>query len=139
MGGYKRNKGITLIGLIITIILLVILAAVSIKIAYDNKIIDTSVDASLDYAYEQDKERISATFYEAMLANVKKEGEISIDYAKMPEMVVKTLYEGGFECNLVSDGEEEVEYTVRKKGNNTYIFNLKVNKTNGTYVLDLAE
>ena len=52
----KSENGITLIALIITIIILVILAAVSIRAAYNSGIIDYSINGTKKYAEEGKKE-----------------------------------------------------------------------------------
>ena len=46
----RQDKGITLMALIITIIVLVILAAISISAAYQSGIIGIGVNAAYDYA-----------------------------------------------------------------------------------------
>ena len=46
----RQEKGITLMALIITIIVLVILAAISISAAYNSGIIGHGVNAAYDYA-----------------------------------------------------------------------------------------
>jgi len=51
-----NERGITLIALIITIIILVILAAVSIKAVYDSKIVGYATNAAEDYAKEAGRE-----------------------------------------------------------------------------------
>lgn len=48
-----NNKGITLIALIITIIVLIILAAVSIKAAYDSNFVNISLESTQNYAQSQ--------------------------------------------------------------------------------------
>ena len=52
----RCNRGITLIALIITIILLVILAAVTIKAVYEMNIVKIASDAAIGYVTEQNKE-----------------------------------------------------------------------------------
>jgi len=51
--------GITLIALIITIIVLLILAAVTINAAFNSGIIDTAVNGVVNYANAQNKERVT--------------------------------------------------------------------------------
>ena len=52
----SKKDGITLIALIITIIVLVILAAVSISTVYNSKIINYATNGAVDYATESVKE-----------------------------------------------------------------------------------
>jgi len=52
----NKERGITLIALIITIIILVILAAISLKIVFKDGIIDIATEGAINYATEQKKE-----------------------------------------------------------------------------------
>lgn len=52
----KTEKGITLVALIITIIVLVILAAVSIAAVYQSKIVNYAINGTYNYAQEGLKE-----------------------------------------------------------------------------------
>ena len=56
---YYKINGITLVALIITIIVLVILAAVTIKAAFNSGIIDTAANGAINYADAQNKEKIT--------------------------------------------------------------------------------
>jgi len=69
----KPNKegGITLVALIITIIILVILAAVSIKAVYDSKIVGYASNAAGDYLTESQKEEKLLNDTERFLASIK--------------------------------------------------------------------
>lgn len=49
---FKTEKGITLVALIITIIVLVILAAVSIAAVYQSKIVNYAINGTYNYAQE---------------------------------------------------------------------------------------
>lgn len=52
----RQEKGITLVALIITIIVLVILAAVSIAAVYQSNIVNYAVNGAQNYAIEAGKE-----------------------------------------------------------------------------------
>jgi len=52
----KTEKGITLVALIITIIVLVILAAVSIAAVYQSRIVNYAINGTYNYASEGIKE-----------------------------------------------------------------------------------
>ena len=52
----KEEKGITLVALIITIIVLIILAAVTIKIAFDSNFLKIAAEGAENYAKAQEKE-----------------------------------------------------------------------------------
>lgn len=54
----KEEKGITLVALIITIIVLIILAAVTIMSFRESGIINTSVNGTINYAKAQEDEKI---------------------------------------------------------------------------------
>ena len=53
---FKTDKGITLVALIITIIVLVILAAVSIAAVYQSRIVNYAINGTMNYATEGIKE-----------------------------------------------------------------------------------
>lgn len=97
----KHNKGITLIALIITIVVLLILALVSIGTIKDSGIIKHAQDASNDYTVAQEKEKIQLAVTEAYLAG---NGRISEDNLK-----------SAIESQL---GEE---ITLTGSGNNGYV------------------
>ena len=81
----KKEKGITLIALIITIIILVILAAVSIRAAYNTGIIDYGINGTQKYAEEGKKEKrvLSDTeeFMKSMLNKINNIGESNNELA----------------------------------------------------------
>ena len=67
---FKEESGITLIALIITIIILVILAAVSIRAAYNSGIIDYSINGTLKYQKEANKEESILSETEDFMASI---------------------------------------------------------------------
>lgn len=71
----KNEKGITLVALIITIIVLVILAAVSISIVYKNNMINHAVNGAKDYSdaaiREQEELENTVTSLESDLTEIK--------------------------------------------------------------------
>ncbi len=54
----KQEKGITIVALITTIIVLVILAAVTINAVFNSGIINTAVNGTVDYAEAQNEEKV---------------------------------------------------------------------------------
>ena len=54
---YKRNKGITLVALIITIIILLILAGVSLSFVFNGGILDKAQSAVNEYQNASQKEQ----------------------------------------------------------------------------------
>ena len=66
----KAQKGITLIALIITIVILLILALVTIGAVKDSKIIDHAQNASSEYTVEQEKEQIGLALGEWQIQKV---------------------------------------------------------------------
>ncbi|MCI8393364.1 MAG: hypothetical protein HFJ23_06290, partial [Clostridia bacterium] len=52
----KNERGITLVALIITIIILILLTAITINGVFKSKIIDTATDAAIKYSIAQQKE-----------------------------------------------------------------------------------
>ena len=75
----KLEKGITLVALIITIVVLLILAVVSIGAVKNSKIIEHAQNTTSDYTVAQEKEKIQLAVTEAYLAG---NGTISADNLK---------------------------------------------------------
>ena len=74
----REEQGITLIALIITLLILIIISAVSISAIYEARIIDYAVNGSLNYAEAQEEELNQMTGVESKLesiiASIKGEG-----------------------------------------------------------------
>ena len=68
----RGENGITLVALIITIIILVILAAVSIMAAYNSGIIDYSINGTQKYVEEANKENTVLSEFESRLDSAIK-------------------------------------------------------------------
>ena len=79
----KRNtqRGITLVALIITIIVLLILAMVSIKIAIDGGLITKAKDAKDTHTIGTEKETISLAYGTYQIENVKKKNSYTMQKA----------------------------------------------------------
>lgn len=75
----KKEKGITLVALIITIIILVILSAVSISAVYKSRIIDYAIEGTQKYATEGLNENKvlegTESLIESVISNIKEIGE----------------------------------------------------------------
>ena len=69
----KNNKGITLVALVITIIVLLILAMVSIKIAIDGGLITKASKATDTHTIAAEKEAIGLGYSEYQMALANKE------------------------------------------------------------------
>lgn len=88
----KKNKGITLIALVVTIIILIILAGVSIKIALnDNGIVLRTEQATQEYKNEQVKEQEELyNMYSQLL--VATNGTITVNTQELKEIVLEMVY-----------------------------------------------
>lgn len=73
----KQEKGITLVALIITIIILIILAAVTINAVMHNGFIDIAVNAAQNYTQEQYKEADEMSKTANIIDSIKKDETIS--------------------------------------------------------------
>ena len=102
----RKERGITLIALIITIIILVILAAVSIRAAYNSGIIDYSINGTKKYQEEEKKE-------ESVLSET--------------EVKLKSL------INRIENSEEESEEEYEKDWIIAWVFNDEDEEWNGPY------
>ena len=68
----RQEKGITLVALIITIIVLVILAAVTINAAFNSGIIETAVNGAVNYAKAQEQEKVTFDELDGNLQDIVK-------------------------------------------------------------------
>lgn len=136
---WEKTNGITLIALILTIVILVIIAAVAVKNIYDSNVIDKAEDGALDYAYEQEKEKISEALYVATIQSFIEE-TIEFDYSEMAQKVTTILNDSGqFTCTLIDDDVDGYSiYNVVPEGKGFY-FVLKISNSNGSYELTLGE
>ena len=73
----KRNNGITLIALVITIIVMLILAAISITmLTGDNSLLKRAVEAKEKTEVGQEKENISLAYNSALIDKIQKDNNI---------------------------------------------------------------
>ena len=79
MKKFKTNKGITLVALVITIIVLLILAVVSINIIINQGIITKSQEAADQYNQKAEEEQGELTFFERLLGQYSGTDETSGD------------------------------------------------------------
>lgn len=104
---FKTNKGITLIALIITIIVLLILAMVSIKLVWDGGIIEHSKNAVNTYTVEQEKELIKLAYSEYQMNKYNP----TEDFKELKEYFV-----GKDLNNLVDEEKSTDEVTIFTNG-----------------------
>lgn len=110
----RREKGITLIALVITIIVLLILAGVSINmIASDDGIVQQAAKSKAQYNVAEEKESIELAYDTCKLDNI---GE-TVDAEDLQTQLSKTY---GEKVNVVQRGEK-IKITFTDSGN-TYIF-----------------
>ena len=89
---FKENKGITLIALVITIIILIILAGISINLILgQNGLIKRAKNSTDDYLQAQAREKL-----EMILADLQVEKQINPEYNE-DEFLNKVLIENGLE------------------------------------------
>ena len=108
----KKENGITLIALIITIILMLILVAVSVTVALNGGLFSTAKKGVTQTDIAAEKE----TMVSIVMGAVKQDGEV--DYKKLEENLPK-----GFEKILegkYKSGKTGVIYTVEKYGTLAY-------------------
>ena len=86
MKGLQKNRGITLIALIITIIILLILAMVTINILINQGIIGHANNAVNQYEVAEEKEKIALGYqnYKMDKLNPDKEAKLTVDGAQDP-------------------------------------------------------
>ncbi len=124
----REDQGITLIALIITLLILIIISAVSISAIYEARIIDYAVNGSLNYAEAQEEELNQMTGVESKLesiiASIKgegiPEGTITFTEPKWNEngtaTVVINTSEERFTLQYQIDGIEEEKWQDIERG-----------------------
>ena len=79
----KNNKGITIVALVITIIIMLILAGVTVKIATGGGIIDKTKNTSDEFEIEQEKEKVKSGYLSYKTAKmVDNDAKLSVEDAK---------------------------------------------------------
>lgn len=116
---YKHSKGITLIALVITIILLLILAVVSIQIVTDQGIIKHAEKAGITYTEAQERELIGVGYanYQTELYSPEKP-ETTDDYEGLQNFFLGEDRQGmdlGDLVNQDKSGSGKEVYTYNRK------------------------
>ena len=101
---FIMSKGITLIALIITIIVMLILAAVSINIAVNGGLFNYAGKASLDYRMAQEQETIFQSLSEWQMEKI-----ISGDTTVFSEYIENRLKNEAKEIELLQDDKLKIE------------------------------
>ena len=110
----KFEEGITLIALIITIVILLIIAVVTIGAVKDSKIIDHAQNASSEYTIAKQKELIEIGYSEYLIdKNISKDAQLKVEGGQ-----VTGSEENGWEIVF---SETNSKYQLDKSGTITYI------------------
>lgn len=113
----KKEKGITLIALIITIVVLLILALVSIGTIKDSGIIKHAQDASNDYTVAQEKEKIELALTEAYLAGNGTISEDNLKSAIESQLGEEITLTGSGNTGYIITTESGKQYSIKSNGN----------------------
>ena len=110
----KKEKGITLLALIITIIVLLILAMVSIKLVKDGAIIQHAQSATSKYSDEQIIEKVKLAYSATKLDSISaKYGFWSSEFKnKLRENIQKSFPDSKIEVNQDKDDDNNRLYSV---------------------------
>ncbi|MBO5413423.1 MAG: hypothetical protein J6A29_03880 [Clostridia bacterium] len=104
----QRNKGITLIALVVTIIVLIILAAITINLVLgENGIIQKAKGASSKYSEEQAKEKLMLEIY-----NLQIQNENSLDLSQLVQVKDNDIYVETDDEQTVIIYEEDKKYAI---------------------------
>ena len=123
MSKLKNNKGITLVALIITIIVLLILAMVSIRLVMNGGIIDRAEKGTKAYTEAEVQEQIKLAYSEWQTARWTGETRTAADF-------VKASLEKTYGENTVDKVEEsEGVFTVKFKDGREYTYNVATGTT----------
>jgi len=136
----KGNKGITLIALVITIIVLLILAGVSIAmLSGDNSILSRSNQAGRETAIATAKEKVTLAVNEAMTEYYAKVNVDNDSTANLVTLIDTKLYalnnleENGTKIEYKKTTESTDPGTLTIKYNNTSVETGTVNTTSGVF------
>ena len=123
MSKLKNNSGITLVALIITIIVLLILAMVSIRLVMNGGIIDRAEKGTKAYTEAEVQEQIKLAYSEWQTARWTGETRTAADF-------VKASLEKTYGENTVDKVEEsEGVFTVKFKDGREYTYNVATGTT----------
>lgn len=120
----KTSNGITLVALVVTIIIMIILAGVSIATLRNSGILSNSKQAAKDYEIAQEKE-ILATAVASVISRS----------AMADEEWTAEQFRTALEEELGKSGIEDVVVTMKE---NSYIVSVHFGKTNQTYWVDFS-
>ncbi len=141
----KRNEGITLVALMITVIILIILAAVTIISINKSDMFQKTINGSESYSREQDREYIRAEI-EAIRMQIIEDTltasdgteNVKVSYVQMPSMI-KTKLEAkeDYKVGELQDKTTHTEISVTT--NHGLVFTIKVYTTNGNCEIENAK
>jgi len=142
----KSQKGITLVALVITIIVLLILAGVSISLVVgQNGVLTRSTDAVLKNQVAEVKEKLTmslaaaeTTYYSEWTSNqATTRKKVYVDDGTLKDELDKVLDNKSttVPTDLVTDAGTKTTFTITNNGN-TYKFSVGVNATNGVVNFD---
>lgn len=116
---FKKESGVTLVALIVTIVVLLILSGVSLNLAVSGDgIIKKTIDASEAYNDADIKEKVDSAYQQAIIGQVfsnddeKIRESIENNLKKHYEGVTVTKSSGAYEVNIPEKGD----YTVTDSG-----------------------
>lgn len=131
----KKENGITLVALIITIIVLIILSAIAIREMINQNLVQMTISSAEEYKVSEDRESIMLAINEALLEAIS-ETEISLgekfSYEEMPEKIKQILEKNKFKVEIELDGEEVI-YNITTE--NKLSFRLILNRKTGKHEL----
>ena len=113
----KSQKAITLVALIITIIVLLILAMVSIRLVMNGGIINKSQKGVDKYSSEEIKEQIKLVYAEYQMSH------FSNDQQQTAQDYIQTSLRSTLKNNSITVSETNGNFTIDVSDNETYLFN----------------
>ena len=131
----KRNNGITLIALIITVIIMVILAAITVNAIIEGRTADKLTDSTENYVYIEKKEIIQLIVSEAKVQAITNVIVSSNLYENMPQKAKEMVEIEGFDIEELEDTSEYTKFKIDIKQEKNFI--LTVSKKTGNYDLVL--
>ena len=109
----KKQKGITLIALIITIVVLLLLAGVTIGTVKDSKMIGHAQKATSEYTIAKEKEKIALAYSEYRIKKNINAAMESDDTLTIDEAIIEPIGNYGWKVSYTSTGNV---YGINLKG-----------------------
>ena len=121
---FKNSKGITLVALVITIILLLLLAAITISSLRNSGLFSGAKNAKLKTEIAQEKEELKLAFNEILTKNISESGYYFINYEELESELKNTEKHPNIKSVEIADAKPytSIELSSNKRMNLSNLF-----------------